>query len=225
MIMGNRAVITTKQGWTSKENNLGIYLHWNGGRDSVEAFLTYCKMKGYRSPEKDNYGWASLAAVITNFFGASGDSIGIDIVTRLDCDNWNNGVYIIEDWQIVDRQRFKGREQQEHNLEEFLMDIDNSMPEGARFGEEFLSASIVPVDEVEIGDMVFVQEVGGKFEKYEVLGFGADEYVNGHKAKGVPYVKRYMNDGVYTSNPNNYIWGDTVRVAKKGTTYIESESE
>ena len=31
--MGNRAVITTEK------KDLGIYLHWNGGRDSVEAFL------------------------------------------------------------------------------------------------------------------------------------------------------------------------------------------
>lgn len=31
--MGNRAIITTKK------RDLGVYLHWNGGRDSVGAFL------------------------------------------------------------------------------------------------------------------------------------------------------------------------------------------
>jgi hypothetical protein len=35
--MGNRAVITTEQ------KRIGVYLHWNGGLDSVEGFLTYCK--------------------------------------------------------------------------------------------------------------------------------------------------------------------------------------
>lgn len=30
--MGNRAVITTE------EKQIGVYLHWNGGRDSVQAF-------------------------------------------------------------------------------------------------------------------------------------------------------------------------------------------
>ena len=225
MNMGNRAVITTQQGWLCKENNLGIYLHWNGGRDSVEAFLTYCKMHGYRRPENDNYGWASLATVISNFFGASGDSVGIDIVSRLDYDNWDNGVYIIEDWQIVDRKCFKGHEQCEYNLEDFLRDIDEAMPEGARLGEDFLSSVLVPTDEVEIGDTVFMEEIGGSYKKYEVIGFGEDKWVNGHKAMGVPYVKRYENDGGYTTNPNNYIWGATVRVVKRDTNYIKTEVE
>lgn len=65
--MGNRAVITTREDW--KCGGVGIYLHWNGGRDSVNAFLKYCELKGYRPPEKDCYGWASLAKVISNFFG------------------------------------------------------------------------------------------------------------------------------------------------------------
>ena len=37
--MGNRAVITTRS------KDIGVYLHWNGGRDSVEAFLKYCELK------------------------------------------------------------------------------------------------------------------------------------------------------------------------------------
>ena len=35
LIMGNRAVITTK------ERELALYLHWNGGRDTVEPLLRY----------------------------------------------------------------------------------------------------------------------------------------------------------------------------------------
>jgi hypothetical protein len=37
--MGNRAVIT------DNKQRIGIYLHWNGGRDSVEAFLKYCELR------------------------------------------------------------------------------------------------------------------------------------------------------------------------------------
>ena len=40
--MGNRAVITTK------ERKIGLYLHWNGGRDTVEPLLKYCELQGYR---------------------------------------------------------------------------------------------------------------------------------------------------------------------------------
>ena len=66
--MGNRAVITTRKDL----KDIGVYLHWNGGRDSVEGFLTYCKIKGYRPPEYDNYGWAYLCMTIGNFFGGEG---------------------------------------------------------------------------------------------------------------------------------------------------------
>lgn len=91
--MGNRAVITTKENW--RNGGVGIYLHWNGGRDSVEAFLKYCELKGFRSPSSDSYGMARLCQVIGNFFGG-GLSVGIDTLWHLDCDNFDNGVYIID---------------------------------------------------------------------------------------------------------------------------------
>lgn len=90
--MGNRAVITTRKDL----KDIGVYLHWNGGRDSVEGFLTYCKIKGFRPPEHDNYGWAYLCVTIGNFFGGEGFSLGIDVASKLDCDNWDNGTYIIK---------------------------------------------------------------------------------------------------------------------------------
>ena len=40
--MGNRAVVT------NKNQDIGIYLHWNGGPESVCAFLTYAKALGVR---------------------------------------------------------------------------------------------------------------------------------------------------------------------------------
>ena len=36
--MGHSAVITTR----NDLKDIGVYLHWNGGRDSVEGFLSYC---------------------------------------------------------------------------------------------------------------------------------------------------------------------------------------
>lgn len=133
--MGNRAVITTNKAmW---DNAIGVYLHWNGGRDSVEAFLLYCKLKGYVPPEVDNYGWARLCQVIGNFFGGT-NSIGIDRLCCLDCDNFDNGVYIIEQWEIVDRRYMPRSEQQEYDLGEMLVDINNSQPETERIDEAVL---------------------------------------------------------------------------------------
>ena len=136
--MGNRAVICTNEFMNLHEdiqfsNELGVYLHWNGGRDSVTAFLTYCKLKGYRPPETDCYGWARLCQVIGNFFGGE-LSIGIDRCCNLDCDNGDNGVYIIKNWEIVGRKYFKGTEQHQYNLYGMLCDIDDAQPASEQLG-------------------------------------------------------------------------------------------
>lgn len=140
--MGNRAVITNwVEGETQKqfEENvnprIGIYVHWNGGRDSVEPFLIYCDMQGYRYPETDNYGWARLCQVIANFLGGN-TSIGIDMVEHLDCDNWDNGVYLIKDWKIAGRYYYEGAEQNQYDRLEMLKQIDKSMPEKEQLGDE-----------------------------------------------------------------------------------------
>lgn len=131
--MGNRAVITTRSNF--ENNGIGIYVHWNGGLDSVRAFLKYCEIKGYRAPDHDCYGWARLCQTIANYFGG-GLSIGIDLVDRLDCDNGDNGVYIIEGWQIVGREYHFGREQDEYNLRAMLVDIDENQPEKEQIPDE-----------------------------------------------------------------------------------------
>lgn len=134
--MGNRAVITASKSTNVKNSrDIGIYVHWNGGRDSIEAFLTYCKLKGYRSPSDDNYGWARLCQVIGNFFGG-GCSVGIDNCCHLDCDNEDNGVYIIKGWEIVGRQYFNKTEQHVYDLYRLLLDIDLAQPVNEQLGAE-----------------------------------------------------------------------------------------
>jgi len=127
--MGNRAVITDRAG------RFGIYLHWNGGRDSVRAFLLYAEMRGFRRPEEDNYGWARLCQVVCNFFGGS-LSVGIGPLSELDCDNGDNGVYVIEGWRIVGRDYFDGEEQDGIDLAGMVAEIDRRQPEADRLGEE-----------------------------------------------------------------------------------------
>ena len=126
--MGNRAVITTK------DKKIGVYLHWNGGRDSVEAFLRYCELQRFRYPEEDCYGWARLCQIIANFFTEPDDyskglSIGIDQYSKLDTDNYDNGVYIIEKWKIIDRLYNRNSEQNTYDLKEMLKIIDTHQPE------------------------------------------------------------------------------------------------
>jgi hypothetical protein len=99
--MGNRAVITVAP---YAETNIGIYLHWNGGRESIEGFLAAAKALGMRSPGGDpTYAMARLVQIIGNFFGGS-TSIGIGLCGELDCDNGDNGTYVIGgDWEIMAR--------------------------------------------------------------------------------------------------------------------------
>lgn len=103
--MGNRAVITTtnalRENGSLKKNEIGIYLHWCGGQEDVQRFLDLAKEKGVRKPEDDCYGWARLCQVIGEDFGGYELSIGIDRLERLDCANYDNGVYIFKDWTIV----------------------------------------------------------------------------------------------------------------------------
>jgi hypothetical protein len=101
--MGDRAVITTSK---DKNAGIGIYLHWHGDIQSVVAFLDSAKERGYRNPESDStYAMARLCGLLHEFFGVqSSTSLGIGELKRLDCDNFDNGVYVIgNDWQITDR--------------------------------------------------------------------------------------------------------------------------
>ena len=136
--MGNRAVITAcKNKEPQCTYDIGVYLHWYGGRDSVEAILAYCEAKGYRAPDTDCYGWARLCQVIGNTLGGT-LSVGIDCCKWLDCDNGDNGTYIISGWAIVDRKYFDGVEQDasEELFYEFLKQINDHQPEAERLDDQ-----------------------------------------------------------------------------------------
>lgn len=199
--MGNRAVITTKRNWQC--GGVGIYLHWNGGRDSVEAFLKYCELKGYRAPDKDGpYGMARLCQVIANFFGGTTD-IGIGSVYDLDCNNYDNGVYIIDGWEIVDRKYFKGEEQNEYDLDEFMLEIDNRMPVRERI-KGYLQGKEKKPEELKIGDKIVFLDWGGQLRYSEVIGIGLDRFINGTNVKGIPYIDLYGTENP-EDNINNYL--------------------
>jgi hypothetical protein len=92
--MGNRAVIVMKE--QENENvfdKAGIYLHWNGGSESIRNFLLYAKMQEMNN--YSDYAMARLTQVISNFFGGT-LSIGIGVVKNLDYKNWDNGLYVID---------------------------------------------------------------------------------------------------------------------------------
>lgn len=108
--MGNRAVITAAP---FNKNNIGVYVHWNGGQESVEGFLAACKQFGYRDPTSDtSYGMARLTQAVGLFFGADeSTSLGVGRCCELDCDNGDNGTWLLgPGWKIVGRKYGSYRE-------------------------------------------------------------------------------------------------------------------
>lgn len=131
--MGNRAVIATE------DKDIGVYVHWNGGRESIDGFLAYCKFMKFRAPEDDEYGWARLVQTIANWFGPDGLSVGINVYDSLDTDNYDNGVYIISDWKVVDRLFNHGRGKKPTSREKlisFLTELSKCQPVNAQLTEE-----------------------------------------------------------------------------------------
>jgi len=98
--MGNRAVICHSE----EPDSVGIYLHWNGGLESVLAFLDVAKDRGYRLPASDEqYSMARLCGLICEYFEGS-TSVGIGCLNQLDTDNYDNGTYLIGgNWEIIKR--------------------------------------------------------------------------------------------------------------------------
>lgn len=133
--MGNRAVITASREKDPKySSDIGIYLHWDGSPESVYAFLKYCEMRGFRAPDEDCYGWARLCQVIANYIG--GDlSIGIDTCSHLDCDNMDNGTYVIRGWRVTARRYYNGMTVKPVEISYgMLLSIDMSQPKEDQLG-------------------------------------------------------------------------------------------
>lgn len=189
--MGNRAILKPVD-----RDDIGVYLHWNGGRDSIEAFLKYCEIKNF-SGFDDEFGMASFVKIVSNFFRTS-DNVGI-----ITCPfNWDtdNGIYVIKGFQIVDRIEYTGEEQNEYDLLEMLINIDKSQPEKEQLGS-YLTAEEVDTSSIKIGEQVYMPETDNTYKIYSVVGF----------FNGQPYVNKYLNNYSYHHNPNNYINTKTVK--------------
>ena len=109
--MGNRAVIELEQ------SGLGIYMHWNGGRDSIEPLLHVAKE--YKIQSKGKYFLlSSLCKMIANSFTSTySPPVEANPIDTLDCDNFDNGVYVISsNLDIVDRKFTRYPEQKEHDF-------------------------------------------------------------------------------------------------------------
>ena len=121
--MGNRAVITIKENDinVNKQDWNSLYLHWNGGRDSVEPFLYVAKLYGIRCQDDSSYAIARLSQLIGNTLKGT-LSLGVGAYKCLDTTS-DNGVYVVKDWEIIERENFDGEEQSEYDFDKMVKDI------------------------------------------------------------------------------------------------------
>ena len=123
--MGNRGLIAFKQKESvkKKEDVPCIYLHWNGGRDSVEAFLDATRRLGVRKNDP-SYAMARLTQIIANYLGGT-LSIGISSVGDWALDFLDNGIYWVDELEIYDRtDTYDGyQEQNSYDHEELVKAI------------------------------------------------------------------------------------------------------
>lgn len=209
--MGNRALIT------GKNSTVGIYLHWNGGMDSVVPFLKYASLHtplGLGMEARDG-GLSTLVTIIDNFLGLGSATITTVNPEYLeDYSPGDNGIYVVdENWDIVQRidSPATAMEQDSHDFSEMLEAIDNSQPDNTQLGKKFLESKIIPVEEVEVGMIVFKRGYNG-WEEHTVLSLG-----NPEESEKVPSL--YPENSPYTGeypawNINGYIIDKEVRVAE-----------
>jgi len=118
--MGNRAVITQ----STASNAPCIYLHWNGGADSVKGFLAVAKtfdISGSPTEQMD-----ILAELLAKHFFKC--KVGLTVYRqeygRSDTDNGDNGVYVVNSkWDLIDRIHAPYTEQHEWDSKEIAQEI------------------------------------------------------------------------------------------------------
>lgn len=112
--MGNRAVITFR----AKPKAKCVYVHWNGGRASIEGFLLAAKNAGLDFSKEDDDAIYALRDLIQPFFGKY-SSVAVDTYEESDTDNMDNGVYVIDkNFSIIDRKFFDPDMREEINPDE-----------------------------------------------------------------------------------------------------------
>tara|TARA_Y100000114_G_scaffold78336_1_gene72068 strand:- start:270 stop:686 length:417 start_codon:yes stop_codon:yes gene_type:complete len=121
--MGNKAIITIKEDNTPKKDWMSLYLHWNGGRDTVEPLLHVAKLYGVRCQSASDYAIARLSQIMGNYFGGT-YSVGVGTYKQYEKQlGIDNGVYVVQDWEIVDREFEPPYEQQEYDFNKMVAEI------------------------------------------------------------------------------------------------------
>ena len=113
--MGNRAVVS----FSTNNTSPSLYLHWNGGRASVEGFLAGCLDAGYQATGDQKQDMDQIERCLRPFFARNGECLSIyrQPVGRADTDNGDNGWYILDQGTLAITGRLHKRGAEEINAD------------------------------------------------------------------------------------------------------------
>lgn len=232
--MGNRAVITTI-------NSLeGIYLHWNGGRDSIEPCLYYAKHFLKFNLYNEDYQPTILEKLTFLLTCCNLQPHYVKNYSTLDLDNWDNGTYIINNYyEIIGRLYKRYEEQNHHNFIDMLIFIDENMPKQMQKGKEFIfkylaCESINTINYNEIMELLQINDVIYYHNEFKTIigkNDNQDKRVNGNNIKNCVffnYTENYNDDSQFKikeltqekiehlkNNPNSYLhykFDDSIKI-------------
>lgn len=200
--MGNRAVIA------HKDSPIAVYLHWNGGMDSVKPLLDYCKIAGFPSPNEYGDGFTQLGAVAMNFIGDAGSIISTKDREPNEFNPGDNGIYWIDkDWNIVERETYDGfTEQNTHDYWEMLVEWQEVQGRGTTIPFHMLATDQVTTDDVSTGEYIYARSGFTGWKKYLV---GARDGAHG---RSFIYIYPVTDGGVDRESEWKIFNGETVRI-------------
>lgn len=154
--MGNRAVITFDG---KGKDTPALYVHWNGGRDSIEGFALATKILMATRGADKHYAMARFAQVVGTFFDGN-LSYGMGQLKNFGTDQ-DNGVFVIDTNTLTIKDRiypYDGYvEQLEHDSKAIADEIIkriNASYDIANEGAEYKTALLPTVAEFEASENV-----------------------------------------------------------------------
>ena len=109
--------------------NFGVNTRTYGEYKYVTAFLAYCELCGYPSPEKSRYGLARLVQVISNFYE---DLDGVSVCQYRDSMPFSK-YYECSNWRVLRIPEDESDDLSE--LNDIMQDINRHMPSHQQLSE------------------------------------------------------------------------------------------
>lgn len=165
--MGNRAFLYSEK-IAAGQRGLGVYLHWNGGPDSVIPLIKYCKLRRFR-PFSDGYGVARLCQVMGNFFGGT-LSLGVEFAKPGEIDTNHTPYCITDNWEIKNIDDYRHDEwPTDEQVYEFMVELNKCQPKELQVPLEFLTSEKPSLDTLKVGDTVYwFDDVYERYKKAKV---------------------------------------------------------